>query len=44
MIEQTGYVRSSQARALRTGSSKLIGVIVSKIDSESVSRITAGID
>ena len=38
-IEQTGYVRSNQARALRTGSTKLIGVIVPK----SVSRITAGI-
>ena len=42
-IELTGYVRSSQARALRTGSTKLIGVIVPKINSESVSRITAGI-
>lgn len=41
-IELTGYVRSSQARALRTGSTKLIGVIVPKINSESVSRITAG--
>lgn len=39
-IELTGYVRSSQARALRTGSTKLIGVIVPKINSESVSRIT----
>lgn len=36
-------MRSSQARALRTGSTKLIGVIVPKINSESVSRITAGI-
>ena len=42
-IELTGYVRSNQARALRTGSTKLIGVIVPKINSESVSRITAGI-
>lgn len=42
-IEETGYVRSSQARALRTGSTQLIGVIVPKINSESVSRITAGI-
>ena len=42
-IERTGYVRSNQARALRTGSTKLIGVIVPKINSESVSRITAGI-
>lgn len=43
VIERTGYVRSNQARALRTGSTKLIGVIVPKINSESVSRITAGI-
>lgn len=42
-IERAGYVRSNQARALRTGSTKLIGVIVPKINSESVSRITAGI-
>lgn len=42
-IQKTGYVRSSQARALRTGCTKLIGVIVPKINSESVSRITAGI-
>lgn len=42
-IEQTGYVRSSQARALRTGSTRLIGVIVPKINSESISRLTAGI-
>lgn len=42
-IDQTGYVPSSQARALRTGSTKLIGVIVPKINSESISRITAGI-
>lgn len=42
-IDQTGYVPSNQARALRTGSTKLIGVIVPKINSESVSRITAGI-
>ena len=42
-IEQTGYVRSNQARALRTGSTRLIGVIMPKINSESVSRITAGI-
>lgn len=36
-------MRSNQARALRTGSTKLIGVIVPKINSESVSRIAAGI-
>ena len=42
-IEQTGYVPSSQARALRTGSTRLIGVIVPKINSESIGRITSGI-
>lgn len=42
-IEQTGYVPSSQARSLRTGSSRLIGVIAPKINSESISRITSGI-
>lgn len=42
-IQKTGYVRSNQARALRTGCTKLVGVIVPKINSESVSRITAGI-
>lgn len=42
-IAQTGYIRSNQARALRTGSTRLIGVIVPKINSESIGRITAGI-
>ena len=42
-IQEAGYVRSNQARALRTGSTKLIGVIVPKINSESISRLTAGI-
>ena len=42
-IEQTGYVRSNQARALRTGRTGLVGVIVPKINSESVSRVVAGI-
>lgn len=42
-IKQTGYIPSNQARALRTGSTRLIGVIVPKINSESIGRITAGI-
>ena len=42
-IERTGYTPSNQARALRTGSTRLIGVIVPKINSESIGRITAGI-
>lgn len=42
-IAQTGYSPSAQARALRTGSTRVVGVIVPKINSESVSRATAGI-
>lgn len=42
-IERTGYAPSAQARALRTGSTRIVGVIVPKINSESISRITAGI-
>ncbi|MDO4436894.1 MAG: LacI family DNA-binding transcriptional regulator [Coriobacteriaceae bacterium] len=42
-IEETGYVRSNQARSLRTGATRLIGVVVPKINSESISRLTAGI-
>lgn len=43
VIEQTGYVPSSQAQMLRTKKTKLIGVIIPKIDSDSISRIVAGI-
>lgn len=42
-LERTGYAPSAQARALRTGSTRIVGVIVPKINSESISRITAGI-
>ncbi len=42
-IERTGYAPSAQARALRTGSTCIVGIIVPKINSESISRITAGI-
>lgn len=42
-IAETGYRPSRQARGLRTGRNRLIGVIVPKINSESVGRITAGI-
>ncbi|AEB06468.1 transcriptional regulator, LacI family [Coriobacterium glomerans PW2] len=42
-IEQTGYAPSAQARSLRTGSSRIVGVIVPKVNSESIGRITAGI-
>ena len=39
VIEQTGYTPSSSAQTLRTGRNNLIGVIVPKISSESVSRM-----
>lgn len=43
VIEQTGYTPSSSAQTLRTGRNNLIGVIVPKISSESVSRMVDGI-
>ena len=43
VIEETGYIPSSQAQTLRTGKSKLIGVIIPKIDSSSISLIVQGI-
>lgn len=43
VIEETGYRPSVQARTLRTKRACLIGVIVPKINSESISRITTGI-
>lgn len=44
IIEQTGYQPSAQARMLRTKRACLVGVVVPKINSESVSRVTAGIE
>lgn len=43
VIEETGYHPSAQARILRTKRACLVGVVVPKINSESVSRVTAGI-
>ena len=43
VIEHTGYTPSSSAQTLRTGRNNLIGVIVPKISSESVSRMVDGI-
>lgn len=43
VIEETGYVPSQQAQTLRTGKSRMIGVVVPRIDSESISRVVAGI-
>lgn len=43
VIEETGYVPSSHAQTLRTGRTKLVGVVIPKINSYSVSRMVAGI-
>lgn len=43
VIEETGYTPSRNAQILRTGKTGLIGVILPKISSESISRIAAGI-
>ena len=43
VIEKTGYVPSMSAQALRTKKSRLIGVIVPKISSESISNMVNGI-
>ena len=42
-IMECGYRPSQQARNLRRGRSKLVGVVVPRINSESVARITAGV-
>lgn len=43
VIEETGYKPSAQAQNLRTKKTKMIGVILPKIDSSSIGRIVAGI-
>ena len=43
VIEETGYQPSAQAQILRTKRTKLVGVIIPKINSDSVSRMVAGI-
>lgn len=43
IIEKTGYQPSRQAQMLRTKKTKLIGVVLPKINSEAISRIVAGI-
>lgn len=43
IIEETGYVPSRHAQMLRTGRSGLVGVILPRIDSESISRVVRGI-
>ena len=43
VIDQTGYVPSRQAKTLRTGKTNVVGVIIPKINSASISRMVAGI-
>jgi len=43
VIEKTGYAPSKHAQIMRTKKSKIIGVVVPKISSESVGRVVAGI-
>ena len=43
IIEQTGYAPSIHAQTLRTRKTMLVGVVVPKINSESISRVTSGI-
>lgn len=43
IIDETGYIPSAQAQTLRTKKTNLIGVILPKISSETVSRIVEGI-
>lgn len=43
IINETGYVPSQHARQLRTGKTGLVGVIMPKINSQSIGRMIAGI-
>lgn len=43
VIEETGYTPSRQAQILRTNKTRVVGVIIPKIDSDSISRMVEGI-
>lgn len=43
VIEETGYVPSQQAKSLRSKVTKQVGVIIPKINSDSISKMVAGI-
>ena len=43
VIKETGYVPSQSAQQLRTGKTNLVGIIIPKINSQSVARMVAGI-
>ena len=42
VIDETGYQPSQRAQTLRTGKTKLVGVIIPKISSDSVGRMVQG--
>jgi LacI family transcriptional regulator, sucrose operon repressor len=44
VIEETGYVPSEHAKSLRLQRTKVVGVILPKISTETTSRIVGGID
>jgi len=43
VIDETGYVPSQHAQSLRTGKTHLVGVIIPRLNSESVNRMVNGI-
>lgn len=43
VIQETGYVPSASAQQLRTGKTNLVGIIIPKINSQSVARMVAGV-
>lgn len=43
VIEETGYVPMAQAQNLRSRKTKLIGIVIPKINSDTVSRMVAGV-
>lgn len=43
VIEETGYIPSTQAQMLRTKKTRLIGVILPRISSETISKVVHGI-
>jgi LacI family sucrose operon transcriptional repressor len=44
VIEETGYIPSEHAKSLRTKKTKVIGVILPKISTETSSRLVKGLD
>ncbi|WP_069798428.1 LacI family DNA-binding transcriptional regulator [Tepidibacillus sp. HK-1] len=44
VIKETGYIPSHQAKSLRTKQTKVIGVILPKISTDTSSRIVSGMD